>query len=93
MGPIWRGGQAQEAALLGSCYESAMRLAAMHAVRSIAFPAVITGAYGYPLHESSKIAVQTTRSVAEELKVIERVVFCTFNPKATETYRDLLHPK
>jgi O-acetyl-ADP-ribose deacetylase len=61
-GPVWRGGAQGEPALLASCYRSALTLARDHGVRSIAFPAISCGVYGYPLGEAAAIALQETRA-------------------------------
>ncbi|MEO0683206.1 MAG: O-acetyl-ADP-ribose deacetylase [Pseudomonadota bacterium] len=65
VGPIWRGGEADEAATLAACYRNAIALAAQHDCRSIAFPAISTGAYGFPHDQAARIAVQTLREEAE----------------------------
>jgi O-acetyl-ADP-ribose deacetylase (regulator of RNase III) len=57
VGPVWKGGNRGEAQLLASCYEQSLRLATAHKLRSIAFPAISTGAYSYPLEEASAIAI------------------------------------
>jgi O-acetyl-ADP-ribose deacetylase (regulator of RNase III) len=62
VGPVWRGGVHREAELLASCYRTALGLARQHQVRSIAFPAISCGVYGYPLEEAAAIAVRETRA-------------------------------
>jgi O-acetyl-ADP-ribose deacetylase (regulator of RNase III) len=80
VGPVWRGGSEGEAQLLASCYRTALGLAAERQFRSIAFPAISTGVYGFPANRAARIAVGT---VAEELAAgqrnMERVVFCCFS--------------
>lgn len=85
VGPVWQGGAAGEADLLASAYRSAVRLAAEHGLRSIAFPAISTGIYGYPLELATPIAVNTVRAAAAG-SAIERVVFACFSPDAERAY-------
>ncbi|MFT3736848.1 MAG: macro domain-containing protein [Rhodocyclaceae bacterium] len=59
VGPVWRGGNNNEASLLAACYEKAIRLATQHGVQSMAFPSISTGIYGYPIESASEIAVAT----------------------------------
>jgi O-acetyl-ADP-ribose deacetylase (regulator of RNase III) len=79
VGPVWRGGQAGEEELLASCYRTALNLAAVHGLGSIAFPAISTGVYAYPADRAARIAVGT---VVAELgsgeRGISHVVFCCF---------------
>lgn len=87
VGPRWQGGGAGEADLLASAYESAMRLAAEHRLRSIAFPAISTGIYGYPVGPATRIAVDTVRAAVEAGSSVTRVVFACFGPDVLEEYR------
>jgi len=75
VGPVWRGGDRGEAGLLASCYRNALRLAAEHAIRSIAFPAISCGIYGYPIDEASEIAVV---ECANAPRSIERILLVCF---------------
>ncbi len=75
VGPIWRGGGHGEAGLLVSCYRSALALARQHQARSIAFPAISCGVYGYPLDEAAAIAVRETREQEAEFDRIVLVAF------------------
>lgn len=86
VGPVWRGGGAGEAVLLASCYRNALKLAAGHALRSIAFPAISTGIYGYPLDQAARIAVETVADALAAESRIERVVFCCFGDAALDVY-------
>ena len=85
VGPIWRGGAAGEAELLASAYRSALTLAVEHGLRSVAFPAISTGIYGYPLQAATDIAVATVR--AHSASSVDEVIFACFNPEALEAYR------
>ena len=88
VGPVWTGGAAGEADLLASCYRNSLRLARDHACSSIAFPAISTGAYGYPKEEAAEIAIATVRDVlaASDLQVL----FCCFDAGTLTVYRHLL---
>lgn len=90
VGPVWSGGKSNEAALLASCYRRSIALAAEHGVQSIAFPAISTGVYSYPLEDAARIAVATVREVCAEHPQVARVVFCCFSRKDLEVYLKLL---
>jgi O-acetyl-ADP-ribose deacetylase (regulator of RNase III) len=87
VGPIWQGGQAGEAELLASAYRAALRLAAEHACHSIAFPAISTGIFGYPLDEATRIAVDTVRTFGRQADSLESVEFACFGADVLECYR------
>jgi O-acetyl-ADP-ribose deacetylase (regulator of RNase III) len=87
VGPVWRGGQEGEAELLASCYRSSLELAETLDVRSIAFPAISTGIYGYPADEAAGIAVTTVRAAPTS---IERVVLVAFDAATKDRYDRLL---
>ncbi len=86
VGPIWQGGKQGEPEALASCYRSALRLAGQHALKSIAFPAISTGAYGYPLEAATAIAVREAREFERDHPVV-RIVFCCFSKSDAEVYR------
>jgi O-acetyl-ADP-ribose deacetylase (regulator of RNase III) len=90
VGPVWRGGTRGEPDLLRSCYVRVMTLAGEHNIRSIAFPSISTGAYGYPIREAARIAVTTVRSCLEDPTSIERVRFVCFSESDLAVYRDAL---
>lgn len=87
VGPVWRGGGAGEPELLAAAYRSAMNLASKHGLRRIAFPAISTGIYGYPLEPATAIAVSTVRAAVEAGSSVEEVVFACFSPEVLRAYR------
>jgi O-acetyl-ADP-ribose deacetylase len=87
VGPVYQGGSKGEARLLESCYRRCFEVAAAAGIKSIAFPSVSTGVYGYPIEEASGIAVSTTLKQLERFPSIERVVFVLFSEKDLEVYR------
>jgi O-acetyl-ADP-ribose deacetylase (regulator of RNase III) len=90
VGPIWRGGDQGEDATLASCYRESLRLAGAHALRSVAFPAISTGVYGFPLARATRIAVTEVRRALETGSPVERVVFCCFSPEDRDVYAEVL---
>lgn len=92
VGPVWRGGGHNEPALLASCYTESLRLATARSVRTIAFPAISCGIYGYPAHQAVRIAVAATEAHLVSETTIETVQFVCFSPEMLELYRTLLQP-
>ncbi len=88
VGPIWHGGGADEAKLLASCYERSLELADARELKSIAFPAISTGVYGYPREAASAIAIETTASFDSDSLGVVR--FVCFDTTTLETYQALL---
>ena len=88
VGPIWRGGAAGEPALLASAYRESLRLAQQHDLRSVAFPAISTGVFGYPLWAATKIAVAAVRAAVAEPGSIQQVIFACFGADVHAAYRD-----
>lgn len=88
VGPVWHGGTDDEAVLLASCYRNCIRLANEYGVQSIAFPAISTGIFGYPVEQAASIAVSEVIAAGQSNdNVIERVIFCCFNDKALQIYQ------
>ena len=90
VGPVYRGGQHGEAALLAACYRNSLALAVVHGVRTIAFPAISCGVYGYPVADASRIAVDTVADVLSREATIERVVFACFGRDVLEAFEAAL---
>ncbi|HEU4385056.1 MAG TPA: O-acetyl-ADP-ribose deacetylase [Anaeromyxobacteraceae bacterium] len=86
VGPVWRGGGQGEDEALASCYREAMRLAAEHGARRIAFPAISTGAYGFPLERATRIAVSEVEAALGRRPSVERAVFCCFASRDLAVY-------
>ena len=84
-----RGGRSGEAELLASCYRHSLKLAVAHGLKSIAFPAISCGAYGYPLEKATAIAVGTVR-VFEGLDALEKVLFACAQPDVLAAYERVL---
>lgn len=92
VGPVWHGGNRGEAALLESCYRNSMALALELKCKTVAFPAISTGVYHYPLEEAAHIAVSTVRRILEEHPDGPEVIFVCFNAAAEAVYcRELKH--
>ncbi|MGB9722897.1 MAG: O-acetyl-ADP-ribose deacetylase [Chloroflexia bacterium] len=89
VGPVWQGGTAGEDELLARCYRNSLALAAEHGIRTIAFPAISTGAYGFPLERATRIALQETWRFLEKSPLPERVIFVCFGERAYRCYLDI----
>lgn len=87
VGPVWHGGRSHESALLASAYRDSLALARDHKLKSIAFPAISTGIYGYPLADATKVAVETVLSFSKP-GTLERVVFACFDREVLDAYRE-----
>ncbi|HSQ77019.1 MAG TPA: O-acetyl-ADP-ribose deacetylase [Bacteroidota bacterium] len=90
VGPVWRGGSHGESTLLASCYRRSLEIAAEHGVRSIAFPSISTGVYGYPIDHAAQIAVRTVREKLPMLPGLKEVIFCCFSQSDLEIYTSVL---
>lgn len=86
VGPVWRGGNHGEAELLASCYRNSLALAAQYALKTIAFPAISCGVYGYPVEQATRIAVDTVLAALPQYQ-FEQVIFVCFSETLLELYR------
>jgi O-acetyl-ADP-ribose deacetylase (regulator of RNase III) len=87
VGPIWRGGSVGEAGLLARCYTACLSLAAAHDLRSVAFPAISTGVYGFPRGLAAEIAIDETHRFLQSDALLERVIFVAFDAETDALYR------
>lgn len=88
VGPVWQGGRSGEPELLASAYRNSIRLARDHGLTSIAFPAISTGIFGYPLAQATMTAVTTVRSEAASPSSLQEVIFACFNDDVLVAYED-----
>ena len=87
VGPVWQGGIAGEAELLASCYRRSLQLAMENDVRSIAFPAISCGVFGYPIDAAVKVALAEARAWVAESALPDRIVFCCYSNAMERAYR------
>ena len=92
VGPVWHGGTQGEARLLGACYLHSLELARQHELRTIAFPSISTGVYGYPIVEAATVAVEATRRSIRQGPDFEEVIFCCYSDGHLQVYEALLNP-
>lgn len=91
VGPVWCGGTRAEAETLANCYRNSLGLAVAHNIKTIAFPAISCGAYGYPIDEAATIAVKATRAFLSGARVIEKVIFVVATDEIEQAYRHELN--
>ena len=89
-GPIYQGGEKKEAELLKSCYQESLKIASENGIKTIAFPSISTGAYGYPIREASEIALGTAIDYLKKNIDIELLCFVLFGAKAYQVYKATL---
>lgn len=87
VGPVWAGGDRGEPETLANCYRNSLRLAAQNGIKSIAFPAISCGAYGYPISDAAKIATKTVRDFVRANNHIERVIFVLATDEILSAYQ------
>lgn len=90
VGPIWRGGNDREAEMLARCYTASMALAELNGIRSIAFPAISTGVYGFPALQAARIAVDTVQRRVADGTTLEKIVFCCLQTEIAEFHQRFL---
>ena len=88
VGPVWHGGGKGEPELLASAYRRCFEVAHQHGLKSIAFPAVSAGVYGYPMREAAIVALSAARAASTMYPELERIVFVQFNAGAQQVYRE-----
>jgi O-acetyl-ADP-ribose deacetylase len=88
VGPIWKGGHKNEDQLLANCYRNSLKAAADMGARTVAFPSISTGAYGFPLDRATEIALSETKNFLEKDRNIHKVFFVCFGQEALKTYRE-----
>jgi O-acetyl-ADP-ribose deacetylase (regulator of RNase III) len=93
VGPVWSGGTRGEPALLADCYRNSLDLAARHHLRSVAFPGISTGAYGFPVERAAEIAVDTVQRFIAERETFDQILFCCYSLLDLRIYRALLRPE
>jgi O-acetyl-ADP-ribose deacetylase (regulator of RNase III) len=87
VGPVWRGGRADEDELLARCYRASFALAREYGLASLAFPAISTGVYGFPRERAAGIAVAETRQALAAASAVERVIFACFDRETLTLYQ------
>lgn len=90
VGPVWHGGGQEEEKRLADAYANSLKLAEANGIRSIAFPSISTGVYGYPFEQAAKIALNTILATLPQCPSIERVILCCFSARDARVYRELL---
>jgi O-acetyl-ADP-ribose deacetylase (regulator of RNase III) len=88
VGPVWRGGNCGEAELLAQAYQNSLRLAVAKRLKTVAFPSISTGVYGYPVESASRVALKAVKEFLEKENSLDEVVFVLFSESALEVYLD-----
>jgi len=86
VGPVWRGGNHSEAELLVQAYQNSLRLAVAKGLKTVAFPSISTGAYGYPVEDACRVALEAVKEFLEKEDSLDEVVFVLFSESALEVY-------
>lgn len=91
VGPVWRDGTRGEAELLASCYRNCLGIASEKNLASIAFPAISTGAYRYPIEKATRIAVRTAKEAIRDATTLREIIFCCFSQADFAIYEEIIH--
>ena len=87
VGPIWEDGKNNEISLLASCYKKSLELAEENNLKTIVFPAISTGIYGFPKQKAANIAIKTVKDFRAKSKSVEKVIFCCFSEQDYQIYK------
>ena len=90
VGPVWRDGSHGEPELLASCYRRSLEIAAEHKLQTIAFPAISTGIYGYPIDKATRTAIASVREFGHTPSSLREVIFCCFSERDRQLYADMI---
>lgn len=90
VGPVWNDGKYNEEKLLADCYKNSLKLAIENNIKTIAFPAISTGVYHFPLERATEIALSITKNILKDNKKIEKVIFVCFDERTYQTYKNKL---
>jgi len=90
VGPVWRGGKANEEEILANCYRNSLRLAEENGIKSVAFPSISTGAYHFPIEAASRIAVETVRESSKKTPGIQKIIFVCYSQSDYKAYANQL---
>ncbi len=90
VGPVWNGGKNNEDNLLANCYRNSLKLAVENKIKTIAFPAISTGVYSFPLERAAKIAISEVNKFLVKNESIEKVIFVCFDDETYEVYNNIL---
>lgn len=90
VGPVWRGGKANEEQLLENCYRNSLQVALQHDIHTIVFPSISTGIYGFPIQQASRIAAKTVKTFLEQHEEIKKVTFVCFGQHDYQVYQEVI---
>lgn len=91
VGPVWRGGNNNEDQLLSKCYFNSLTIAVKHGIKTIAFPAISTGVYSFPLEQATKIAIKSVIKFLRQNDSLDKVIFCCFNKDVKQIYENIFN--
>ena len=91
VGPVWNGGKNNEDVLLANCYRNSLKLAVENNIKTIAFPAISTGVYRFPLERATKVAMREVKKFLEKNESIEKIIFACFDEEKYKVYENILN--